>query len=135
MVQAIYEPDDLAGNSNWDGVKPQQLWAGEYPKHTSSGIANGANTVEFKKYEVVAYDKATDRYIKYDPAAAAGTAAATPVGFTCQPTVGGGSIQVYDSGAPNHEALVWPTSLDTFAKRKAAFAYAGSNIFVARLLG
>ena len=26
MAQAIYEPDDLAGNSSWDGVKPQQLY-------------------------------------------------------------------------------------------------------------
>jgi hypothetical protein len=135
MAQAIYEPDDLAGNSNWDGVKPQQLWAGEYPKHTSSGKAGGASSVIYAKYEVVAYDAATDTYIKYDPTAAEGEAAATPVGFTCQPTVGGGSIQVYDSGAPNHEALVWPASIDTLAKRKAAFAYAGSNIFVARLLG
>lgn len=134
MAQEIYEPDDLAGNWSYDGITPQQLWAGEYPKHTSSGIAGGASSVEFAKYEVVAYDGSADRYIKYDPTAT-GTAAATPVGFTAQPTVGGGSIQVYDSGAPNHEALVWPASIDTFAKRKAAFAYAGSNIFVGRLLG
>lgn len=135
MVQEIYEPNDLAGNQSWDGITPQQLWAGEYPKHTSSGVAGGANTVVYKKYEVVAFDKATNQYIKYDPTAAAGEAAATPVGFTAQPTVGGGSIQVYDSGAPNHEALVWPASVDTFAKRIAAFSFPGSNIFVARLLG
>jgi hypothetical protein len=133
MVQAIYEPDDLAGNSNWDGVKPQQLWAGEYPKHTSSGVAGGANTVEYKKYEVVALNKTNGHYIKYNPA---GTGDETvPVGFTAQPTVGGDHIQVYDSGAPNHEALVWPASIDTYDKRRLAFAYAGSNIFVGRLLG
>lgn len=134
MAQEIFEPDDLAGNWSWGGVVPQQLWAGEYPKHTSSGAAGGS-ALTFAKYEVVAFDKATGLYIKYDPTAAAGTAAATPIGFTAQPTVSGGPIQVYDSGAPNHEALVWPASLDTFAKRLAVFSYAGSNIFVARLLG
>jgi hypothetical protein len=134
MAQEIFEPDDLAGNWSWDGVTPQQLWAGEYPKHTSSGLAGGTG-LSFGKYEVVSYDKAADRYIKYDPTAAAGTAAATPIGFTAQPTVSGGPIQVYDSGAPNHEALIWPAAQNTFALRKAAFAYAGSNIFVARLLG
>lgn len=132
MIQ--YEPNDLAGTESWDGIAPTQLWAGEYPKHTSSGVAGGTG-LTFAKYEVVAYDKAADRYIKYNPAAAEGEAALTPVGFTAQPTVSGGSIQVYDSGAPNHEALVWPAAIDTLAERKAAFAYPGSNIFVARLLG
>lgn len=130
----IYEPDDLAGTQSWPGITPQQLWAGEYPKHTSSGIAGGTGQT-FAKYEVVAFDKAANRYVKYDPAAAEGSAALTPIGFTAQPTVSGGPIQVYDSGAPNHEALVWPTAIDTFAERVAAFSYAGSNIFVARLLG
>lgn len=133
MAQEIYEPDDLAGSQKWDGIKPQQLWAGEAPKHTSSGVAGGASTVEYKKYEVVALNKTNGQYIKYDPAGSGD--AAVPVGFTAQPTVGGGPIQVYDAGAPNHEALVWPTALDTFLERKMAFSYAGSNIFVDRLLG
>jgi len=133
MAQEIYEPDDLAGSATWDGIKPQQLWAGEYQKHTSDGIAAGASTVVFQKYEVVALNRTNGQYIKYDPA---GTGdATTPVGFAAQPTVGGGAIQVYDSGAPNHEALVWPSSLDTYEKRRLAFAYPGSNIFVGRLLG
>lgn len=133
MAQELYEPNDLAGNWSWDGIKPVQLWAGEYPKHTSSGKAAGASSVVFAKYEVVAKNRTTGEFIKYDPA---GTGdAAIPVGFTAQPTVGGDSIQVYDSGAPNHEALVWPSSIDTFEKRRSAFAYAGSNIFVERLLG
>lgn len=129
-----FEPNDLAGNWSWDGVQPQQLWAGEYPKHTSDGVAGGTDET-FAKYEVVAYDAATTTYVKYDPAAEAGSAAATPVGFAAQPTVSGDSIQVYDSGAPNHEALVWPESLTTYAERRDAFAYPGTNIFVGRLLG
>lgn len=128
MPMINYEPNDLAGTESWDGITPTQLWAGEYPKHTTSGIAGGTG-LTFAKYEVVSYDAETDTFVKYDPATT------LPVGFTAQPTVSGQSIQVYDSGAPNHEALVWPATQDTFAKRKAAFAYAGSNIFVARLLG
>lgn len=130
----IYEPNDLAGNQSWDGITPNQLWAGEYPKHTSSGVAGGTG-LTFAKYEVVAFDATANTYIKYDPAAADDAPAKTPVGFTCQPTVSGESIQVYDSGAPNHEALVWPASLTTFPQRKNAFAYPGTNIFVGRLLG
>lgn len=129
-----FEPNDLAGNWSWAGIEPQQLWAGEYTKHTSSGIAGGTGQT-FAKYEVVAYDVTADRYIKYDPAAAEGSPALTPVGFTAQPTVSGGSIQVYDSGAPNHEVLVWPAAVSTYAQRKAAFSYPGTNIFVGRLLG
>ncbi len=47
------------------------------------------------------------------------------VGFTAQRITGGTTGPVYTGGSPNHETLVWPASVDTIQKRKAAFDRTG----------
>lgn len=57
---------------------------------------------------------------------------ARPAGFAAQPIAANGKGPSFVGGIFNHEALVWPASLDTLAKRKAALA--GTNIGVRKLL-
>lgn len=55
-----------------------------------------------------------------------------PVGITAQPILAGVKGPYFTGGTFNHQALVWPASIDTLAERKLAFA--GSNIGVRQLL-
>lgn len=131
MPDRIFEPNDLAGSWKGEGFRPQQLWAGESEKVTESRPK--AAGLAFAKYEVYAVD-ASGNAIKYDPTAA-DTPAGKPHGFTAQPvTAASAYVQGYVSGSPNHEALVWPVSLDTFEKRRAAF-YESRGMFVEKLNG
>lgn len=132
MADRIFEPNDLAGSWKGTGFRPQQLWAGESEKVTESRVK--AAGLSFAKYEVYAVDQ-DGSAIKFDPSAAEGAPAAKAHGFTAQP-VGPEStyVQGYVTGSPNHEALVWPESLDTFEKRRAAF-YGSRGMFVEKLNG
>lgn len=130
MAERIFETNDLAGSWYGTGFRPQQLWAGESEKVTESRPK--AAGIAFAKYEVYAVD-ANGNAIKFDPAGAA--PANKPHGFTAQPvTAESAFVQGYVSGSPNHEALVWPESLDTFEKRRAAF-YESRGMFVEKLNG
>ena len=127
MPNTFVEPNDIAFRATGFGQIPIQLWAGEAPKVTQTFPP--ASGVAFEKYEVFAVD-ATGHAIKYDPA---GTAPANkPVGFTAQAFAAGAKgVAGYIAGAPNHEVLKWPASLDTFAKRQAVFL--GTPMFVGQL--
>lgn len=131
MAERVFEPNDLAGHWTGTGFRPAQLWAGESEKVTESRTL--AAGVAFAKYEVYAVDSATGNAIKFDPTATGD--AATAHGFAAQPTTTGTTyVQGYVSGSPNHEALLWPESLDTFEKRRAAF-YGSRGMFVEKLNG
>lgn len=112
-----------------DGVRPLQLWAAEADKITESRkLAAG---VKFADYEVYAVN-AEGEAIKFDPAATDGHANKAH-GFTCIRTTEGSQwVQGYVAGAPNHEVLVWPDSLNTFEKRRAVF-YDSRGMFVSQL--
>lgn len=135
MAEQNFEPYDLAGSWQWDGLKPVQVWAGESQKVTESRkLATG---VTFAKYEVYSLNAAGEA-AKYDPAAVDGGGEPAPEskahGFTAQPTTTGSShVQGYVAGSPNHEALVWPVALTTFESRRAVFY--GTGIFVEQLNG
>lgn len=131
MPNQFVEPNDIASRSTGFGIIPVQLWAGEAPKHTDTFPP--APGVSFEKYEVFSVNSA-GQAIKFDPTAAPETAdgANKPVGFTAQAfPVGAMGVAGYTSGAPNHEVLKWPESLDTYAKRRVAFL--GTPMFIGEL--
>lgn len=126
MARSVYDTDDLAGSFTQEGQRPLQLWAGEADKITEVFFKSGGGDT-FAKYEVVAL---TDdgKVKKYD-----GTG--KPAGFCAQPVTDlDGTACVYVGGYPNHEALVWPASLDNFEKRRAAFIGNGA-MFIGKLNG
>jgi len=127
MANTFVEPNDIAHRATGYGQIPIQLWAGEAPKHTDTFPP--APGVAFEKYEVFAVN-AAGQAIKFDPAGSDG--AEKPVGFTAQAFAAGAKgVAGYTSGAPNHEVLKWPSSLDTYAKRRVAFL--GTPMFIGEL--
>lgn len=126
MATTVFEPNDLAGSFTQEGQRPLQLWAGEADKITEVFVKEDA-AATFKKYEVVALT-AEGKVKAFD-----GTG--SPAGFVAQPiSAEDASVAVYVGGYPNHEALVWPGSLDTFEKRRAAFIGNGA-MFIGKLNG
>jgi hypothetical protein len=120
--------NDLASGESLGTTDFFQLFAGESDILTDAApVAAG---VRFAKYEVAAMDD-TGALIKFDPAGAAPANVARVI--VAQPiTADGQSAPYYYGGVFNHEALVWPASLDTEAKRKAVFM--GSMIHVTHIL-
>lgn len=131
MARTVFDTDDLAGYREQQGQRPLQLWAGDAQIITDAfQKANADDT--FAKYEVIALDS-NGRAIKYNPDGEGD--AKTPRGFIAQPIKAGDAhVQVFVGGYPNHEALVWPASLDTFEKRRQAFVNNGS-MFIGKLNG
>ncbi|AEY69573.1 decorator protein [Burkholderia phage vB_BceS_AH2] len=124
-------PNDLAGNGTLGSYTPFQLWAGEKEIVTDHDPVAPNTTIA--KYQVLAKN-AAGQLVPHDPTASDETAKA--VGVATQPIKTGAaaaSIGYYVSAFLNHEALVWHASLDTLAKRKAAFV--GTEIRVGALRG
>ncbi len=131
MARTVFDTDDLAGYREQQGQRPLQLWAGDAKIITDAfQKANADDT--FSKYEVVALGS-EGRVVKYNPDGEGD--AKIPRGFVAQPIKAIDThVQVFVGGYPNHEALVWPASLDTFEKRRQAFVNNGS-MFIGKLNG
>lgn len=132
MSRRVFDTDDIAGYRTQEGQRPLQLWAGDAKIITDAFLkANAGDT--FAKYEVVAIN-GEGKVIKFDPAAS-GKDDTIPRGFIAQPVDASTAwTQVFIGGYPNHEALIWPASLDTFEKRRHAFIDSGS-MFIGKLNG
>lgn len=119
---------DLAGDTTLGTMTPVQLYAGEAPIVTYN--IKAASGLTFAKYEVYAIN-AGGEAIKFNPG---GSAPATIArGIMAQPIdTAAGWAPVFEAGAFNHEALVWPGSgAGTFALRRSFFA--GSDIHIMQL--
>lgn len=100
-----------------------QLFAGEAPITTNR--AQGGVNINLAQYTVIAL--VSDLIVAWDPT---GSGAVTiPVGILATDMdsrtsggVPGRWAPYYTGGDFNHEALVWPASIDTFAERRAAFS-------------
>lgn len=116
-------PDMLARGPTVLGTfTPFELWAGESDLVTSQGTASAA----LAQFQVIARDPATQKIIAWDGSTG------KPIGFMAQAAAADGPAAFYTGGVPNHLALLWPPSVDTLAKRKAAFD--GSNMTIGSIL-
>ncbi len=110
-----------------------ELWAGDTPapvsvsvKYTAAQAAAG-----IPAYTPVSVDFETDELSLVDGTTVTKANAIT-VGVLRAGAGGGvaGRMDVYKAGCPNINALNWPASLDTEAKRLAAFDLASCQIYV-----
>lgn len=117
--------NDLAAGGVVHGpYVPEQLYAGEAPIVTGAAPA----LADLDKYQVVLLT-ATGLSETWDTdgTGSIGTPGVvlppdgTNAVITAQPALNGQSCPYFSSGAFNHELLIWPAHLDTFAKRKAFF--------------
>jgi hypothetical protein len=115
--------NDLAGSDLASVGAPLQLWAGEAQIVTDSALALAAIT----KFQLCALTAAgVTPFV-------VGTHVADQAVVSAQPAASGAQCPYYDAGKFNHEAITWPVTLDTLAKRK--FAMAGTDIRVGHLVG
>ena len=117
----------LAGNVDLGAYSPVQLFAGSADIVTGN-FPVGANLAQYQVFAVNAAGKA----VPHAPAAADGTEKAVGITLYAVTLSAGGNVAGYIGGDFNHEVLVWDASLDTLAKRKAAFLR--TNIAVKSLL-
>lgn len=105
-------PNSIAqGITEEGGENPFHLWAGDAPIVTDRATT-GATPLE--QFEVFQYN-ALGIAVPWDGETG------TPDGFAAQPIAANTTGPTYVSGAPNHEALLWPEDIDTLALRRLAF--------------
>jgi Bacteriophage lambda head decoration protein D len=119
-------PDLLAHGVEDAGRFDQfDLFAGSGPWNTTQmQVADG---LAVEQFQVLAADN-TGHLIEYSSGQTAVAIAAQPMDASTP----GKFIPVFVSGGFNHEALVWPSFIDTLGERQSAFV--GSPIYVQQLL-
>lgn len=115
--------NDLAGGGLVGSWEPELLFAGDAPIVTDAAATTVATV---KKYEVLLLEAAGLR--RPDPATDKG--AQCVIAAQAAATIGM-QVPYFAAGKYNHEALVWPASLDTYAKRQAFFH--GSDIHIGHI--
>lgn len=97
-----------------------QLFAGDSDVVTEEAILDTGNLA---KYTVVGRLTATGKIVALNPAASPVDGSELAIGITTQAADASSADQkvaIYTAGFFNHDALVWPASLDTLEKRQAA---------------
>lgn len=117
----------FAGNVDLGTYAPVQLFAGSADVVTDS-FPVGADLAQYQVFAVNAAGAA----VPHDPTASDGTENAVGITLYAVTLSAGGHVAGYIGGDFNHEVLVWHSSLDSLAKRKAAFLR--TNIAVKSLL-
>lgn len=112
--QNHYPYPQLAGNVDLGSFEPYYLFAGEKQIVTQAFPVGATALVQ---YQAVALD-AANKLVPLDPAASDSTK--VMVGVTTVAAPANSSVGIYTSAFLNHEAVVWPSALDTFDKRRAA---------------
>lgn len=139
MAVPGYENADWAagGITNEGSSSTTQLFTAEDEVKTKPAIVLTGQDLAFGR--IVVYD-ANDKLVPWDPANAdAAIAARRPVGViatainTAAPA-GDRHAEIYVGGCFNPDLLIWPASLNTYAKRAAALDKAGAPFRVKRLL-
>ncbi|BES53361.1 MAG: head decoration protein [Aeromonas veronii] len=117
----------FAGNVDLGTYSPVHLFAGSADIVTDH-FPVGANLAQYQVFAVNAAGAA----VPHDPTASDGTEKAVGITLYAVTQSAGGNVAGYIGGDFNHEVLVWHSSLDTLAKRKAAFLR--TNIAIKSLL-
>lgn len=105
----------VAGSREVGVFTPVQLFAGDFPINTQPGTT----AVALQEYQVVAL--VGGLYVPHNPGGSDGSEVAAGITLFAVDGTTQTAVEVYDSGHFNHEALVWHSSLTTFAQRKAVF--------------
>lgn len=108
--------DEIVGTQT-----PEHLFAGDAPVVTEEAILDTGNLA---KHTVVGRLTATGKIVAANPVADPADGSEIAYGITTQAadaTSADQKVGVYTAGFFNHEALVWPASLDTLVKRQTAF--------------
>lgn len=117
----------FAGNVDLGTYSPVHLFAGSADIVTDN-FPVGASLAQYQVFAVNAAGAA----VPHDPTASDGTEKAVGITLYAVTQSAGGRVAGYIGGDFNHEVLVWDASLDTLAKRKAAFLR--TNIAIKSLL-
>ena len=117
----------FAGNVDLGTYSPVHLFAGSADIVTDN-FPVGANLAQYQVFAVNAAGEA----VPHDPTASDGTEKAVGITLYAVTLANAGNVTGYIGGDFNHEVLVWHASLDTLAKRKAAFLR--TNIAIKSLL-
>ena len=117
----------FAGNVDLGSYAPVQLFAGSADVVTDTFPVGG----DLAQYQVFAVNSA-GKAVPHDPTKSDGTEKAVGITLYAVTQSAGGNVAGYIGGDFNHEVLVWHASLDTLAKRKAAFLR--TNIAIKSLL-
>ena len=117
----------FAGNVDLGTYSPVHLFAGSADIVTDN-FPVGASLAQYQVFAVNAAGAA----VPHDPTASDGTEKAVGITLYAVTQSAGGNVAGYIGGDFNHEVLVWHASLDTLAKRKAAFLR--TNIAIKSLL-
>lgn len=117
----------FAGNVDLGTYSPVHLFAGSADIVTDH-FPVGGNLAQYQVFAVNAAGAA----VPHDPTASDGTEKAVGITLYAVTQAKGGNVAGYIGGDFNHEVLVWHSSLDTLAKRKAAFLR--TNIAIKSLL-
>ena len=117
----------FAGNVDLGTYSPVHLFAGSADIVTDH-FPVGATLAQYQVFAVNAAGAA----VPHDPTASDGTEKAVGITLYAVTQSAGGNVAGYIGGDFNHEVLVWHSSLDTLAKRKAAFLR--TNIAIKSLL-
>lgn len=115
--------NDLAGGGLVGSYEPEQLFAGEAPIVTDAAATAVADV---KKYEVLVLEATGLRRPDPDTDKGAQCVIAAQAAATI-----GMQVPYFAAGKFNHAVLVWPTALDTYAKRQAFFM--GSDIHIGHI--
>lgn len=126
--------DLAAGGTEHGPYVPEQLFAGDAPIVTGHSVA----AVDIDKYEVcVLTASGLTNVFDMDGSGAIATPGVvlphqgTNCVIAAQSALSGDNCPYFSSGFFNHAMLVWPSALDTLAKRKAFFA--GTSIQVGEI--
>lgn len=117
----------FAGNVDLGSYQPVHLFAGSADIVTDR-FPVGADLAQYQVFAVNSAGKA----VPHDPTKSDGTEKAVGITLFAVTLSAGGNVSGYIGGDFNHEVLVWHSSLDTLAKRKAAFLR--TNIAIKSLL-
>ena len=117
----------FAGNVDLGSYQPVHLFAGSADIVTDR-FPVGADLAQYQVFAVNSAGKA----VPHDPTQSDGTEKAVGITLFAVTLSAGGNVSGYIGGDFNHEVLVWHSSLDTLAKRKAAFLR--TNIAIKSLL-
>ena len=117
----------FAGNVDLGSYQPVHLFAGSADIVTDR-FPVGADLAQYQVFAVNSAGKA----VPHDPTKSDGTEKAVGITLYAVTQSAGGNVAGYIGGDFNHEVLVWHSSLDTLAKRKAAFLR--TNIAIKSLL-
>lgn len=116
--------NDLAGGDLVGTYEPSQLYAGEAPIVTDAAVAVADDIL---KYEVLVLDVTGLRR----PTIGGGGDTGAKCVIAAQPAKAGQQVPYFAAGKFNHEVLVWPAELDTYAKRKEFFQ--GTDIHIGHI--